>query len=261
MKRRSFIQASVAGISAMAAGGPTVATAAGESQREIYELRTYSLKTVKIPLLDDYLKNAFMPVLKRRGFGPVGVFVEQIGPENVKTHVLLVHPRIESVSTLATQMSADGEYQKSAAAYLAATASDPIYERIDSSLLTAIVGMPKMELPNPTQPRLFNLRIYESHNERASRKKIEMFNEGELAIFKRVGLTPVFFAETILGSAMPNLTYLLVFPDDPGLKAAWGRFRTDPEWLKLKAIPEYADKEIVSKVTNRLLTPASYSEV
>jgi hypothetical protein len=26
----------------------------------------------------------------------------------------------------------------------------------------------------------------------------------------------------------------------------------DPEWLKLKAIPEYADKEIVLKVTNRL---------
>ncbi len=261
MKRRSFFQASVAGFSAVAAAGLAVATETDEPQREIYELRTYSLKASKIPLLDDYLKNAFIPALKRYGFGPVGVFVEQIAPENVKTHVLLVHPRIESVSTLAQRLSADGEYQKSAAAYLAAVASDPIYERIESSLHAAIGGMPKMDIPNPAQPRLFNLRIYESHNERASRKKIEMFNEGELAIFKRVGLTPVFFAETILGSAMPNLTYMLVFPDDPGLKAAWGRFRTDPEWQKLKAIPEYADKEIVLRVTNRLLTPASYSEV
>jgi hypothetical protein len=28
-----------------------------------------------------------------------------------------------------------------------------------------------------------------------------MFNKGELAIFRRVGLTPVFFGEAILGSA------------------------------------------------------------
>jgi len=88
-----------------------------------------------------------------------------------------------------------------------------------------------------------------------------MFNKGELAIFRRVGLKPVFFGETVVGGAMPNLTYLLVFPDDEGRKAAWNRFREDPEWLKLKAIPEYADKEIVSRITNIILTPAPYSEI
>src|SRR5207247_11366302 len=76
-----------------------------------------------------------------------------------------------------------------------------------------------------TKSRLLNLRIYESHNERANQKKIEMFSTGELAIFRRVGLTPVFFAESIIGAARPNLTYMLVFPDDAGRNAAWGRFR------------------------------------
>ena len=33
------------------------------------------------------------------------------------------------------------------------------------------------------------------------------------------------------------------------------------ECLKLKAIPEYADKEIISRITNIGLTPASYSEI
>src|SRR5665213_688229 len=261
MKRRSFFQASVAGLSAVASQNFAAAAESNEAAREIYELRAYLLKASKLPLLDDYLKNAFIPALKRYGFGPAGVFVEQAGPENVRVFVLLVHPRIDSVPALAPRMSADAEYQKAAAEYLAAPASDPLYQRIESSLLTAIGGMPKMELPNPAQPRLFNLRTYESHNERAGKKKIEMFNEGELAIFKRVGLTPVFFADTILGSAMPNLTYMLVFPDDTGLKAAWGRFGADPEWRKLRAIPEYADKEIVSRITNRLLTPASCSEI
>jgi len=116
-------------------------------------------------------------------------------------------------------------------------------------------------VPDVSKGRLLNLRIYESHNDRANLKKIEMFNAGELAIFQRDGLMPVLFGKALLGSALPNLTYLLVFPDDEARKAAWDKFRADPEWIKLKSIPEYADKEIVSKITNILLTPAKYSEV
>ena len=121
--------------------------------------------------------------------------------------------------------------------------------------------MPKLDKPDATKPRLLNLRVYESHNERAAAKKVEMFEKGELAIFRRVGLTPVFFASALVGAAMPNLTYMLVFPNDDGRKKAWDTFRGDDAWLKLKAIPEYADKEIVSKITNRILTPTAYSEI
>ena len=53
-----------------------------------------------------------------------------------------------------------------------------------------------------------------NNNERAAAKKIEMFNLHELALFRRVGLTPVFFGETLVGPLRPNLTYMLVFPDD-----------------------------------------------
>ena len=121
--------------------------------------------------------------------------------------------------------------------------------------------MPKLEKPDTSKPRLLNLRVYESHNERAAAKKVEMFETGELAIFRRVGLTPVFFASAVSGAAMPNLTYLLVFPDEAGRKAAWDRFRADAEWVKLKAVPGYADKEIVSQITNLVLTPTAYSEI
>jgi hypothetical protein len=60
---------------------------------------------------------------------------------------------------------------------------------------------------------------------------------------------------------MPNLTYMLTFPDDDTRKKAWNKFRTDPEWLKLKVMPEYADKNIVSKIWNRVLKPAPYSQI
>lgn len=261
MKRRAFIQASVAGLSTVAAQALSAEADTDPPTRELYELRTYSLKGSRQKLLDDYLSQAFIPALKRFGIGPVGVFVEQAEPEKLKVHVLIVHPKIDGVPELSNRLASDEEHQSAAAEHLAASPTDPVYDRFESSLLTALEGLPKMNRPDATRPRLFNLRTYESHNERAARKKIEMFNRGEIAIFQRIGLTPVFFGETILGGAMPNLTYMLVFPDDAGRQAAWGRFRTDPEWLKLRAIPEYADKEIVSRITNRILTPTPYSEI
>jgi hypothetical protein len=250
----------------LAAAGTTAAGVAAADQAdpkagELYELRVYSLPAAKQPALDRYLGEAFIPALKRYGIGPVGAFVEKLEKDQVKLHVPIVHPSADSVVTLPARLAADEDHRKKAGDFLALPSSHPPYGRIDSSLLIPIEGMPRLVKPDTSKPRLLNPRVYESHNERAARKKIEMFNKAELAIFRRVGLTPVFFAETVVGVAMPNLTYLLVFPDEAGRAAAWARFRDDPEWQKLRAIPEYADKEIVSRITNKVLTPTSYSQI
>jgi hypothetical protein len=257
MQRRSFIQASLATVCSTSAEAP----AAERPDGTVYELRTYSLKAAKQPLLEAYLSKAFLPALKRFGIGPVGVFVEKAEQEPLRVHVLVVHPSADVAASLAARLATDEEYLNAAKDYRAAAASDSVYHRIDSSLLVPIESMPRLEKPDTSKLRLLNLRIYESHNERAAKKKIEMFNQGELAIFRRVGLTPVFFGETVLGAAMPNLTYLLVFPNEAGREAAWARFRDDPEWKKLRAIPEYADKEIVSRITNKILIPTAFSEI
>lgn len=257
MKRRSFLHMSVATL-----GATSVAAAAEEPKStELYELRVYSQPIGKQGILDRYLSKAYLPALKRLNSGPVGVFVENVDENKRKVYVLIVHPSVEQAVTLSTRLHADEEYRNAAKVYLDARPNDPVYTRIDSSLLAPIEGMPRLAKPDTSKGRLLNLRVYESHNERAAKKKIEMFNKSELAIFRRVGLTPVFFAETLVGAAMPNLTYMLVFPDDRARQAAWGRFIQDDEWKKLRAIPEYADKEIVSHITNKVLTPAPYSEI
>jgi hypothetical protein len=258
MRRRSFIRASLATVCSSAAAPALAAERAGT---RLYELRAYSLKAGKQPALEAYLGKALLPALKRLDIGPVGVFVEKTDQEPVRVYALLVYPSAEALATLPAKLADDEEYAKAAKDYLAVAPNDPVYSRIESSLLLPIEGMPKLEKPDTSKPRLLNLRIYESHNERAAKKKIEMFNKGELAIFRRVGLTPVFFGETVIGPAMPNLAYLLVFPDEKGRADAWSRFRDDAEWNKLKAIPEYADKEIVSRITNKILVPTSFSEI
>jgi NIPSNAP len=262
MKRRTFVKSSLAAcLTGTLALHQTSAAEAEPQAREYYELRTYTLKEGKQPLLHDYLSKAFIPALGRLGIGPVGVFTEKVDAGPASVYVLIVFRTPDQAATLSDRLAADAEHQKAGADYLAATAADPAYDRIEISLHGAIAAMPKLQKPDTANPRLLNLRIYESPSERAGRKKIEMFNEHELPIFRRVGLNPVFFGETLIGSNMPNLTYMLVFPDDAGRRAAWGRFGADDEWKKLKAVPEYADKEIVSHITNKILTPAAYSEI
>lgn len=239
-----------------------LAFAAGRAAAgECYELKTYTLKTAKQPVLDDYLSKAYIPALARQGIGPVGVFTEAGSNDTVSVIVLTVLNSPAQLAEIPAKLAADADYKRAAAGYLEAKAADPVYDRIESSVSAAIEGMPKLAKPDTSKPRLLNLRIYESHNERAHAKKVEMFNIGELDIFKRDGLTPVLFGSTIAGARMPNLTYLLVFADEDARKAAWKKFGGDPDWQSLKSKPEYADKEIVSKITNKLLLPTAYSGI
>ncbi|MHC4499205.1 MAG: NIPSNAP family protein, partial [Planctomycetota bacterium] len=159
-----------------------------------------------------------------------------------------------------TLIEVDPDYRKAAASVLDAPKSDPPYERIESSLMVAFEAIPRLERPTKAESRIFQLRIYESHNSLAGKKKVEMFNTGgEIAIFRKTGLNPVFFGESLIGPKLPNLTYMLGFDDAETKEKGWDTFRVDPEWKKLKENPYY--KDTVSNITNILLRPASCSQI
>ena len=89
-----------------------------------------------------------------------------------------------------------------------------------------------------------------------------MFEKGgEIAIFRRVGLHPVFFARNVIGSNLPSLTYMLVFADMAAREKSWAAFREDPEWVKLRATPGYANADIVSGIDASLLRPTDFSQL
>lgn len=262
MTRSTFLKSTVAAtgiLSTTQAASHAQSTAAG---RAYFEIRKYILKgPEKQPLLEGYLKDAAIPALNRAGVKHVGVFqpekLEAGAPPVV--YVVLHHAALDSVAK-AAELLADAAVQQAGSAYLGAPADEPVYERVESWLTAGIEGMPALALP-PKGSQTYQLRIYESHSEKAGKKKIEMFNIGELAIFQRCGLNAVFFGETIVGPLMPNLTYMLAFKDTAAKDQAWNTFRADPEWAKLKTTPGFTDKEIVSRITNLLLVPASFSQI
>ena len=167
--------------------------------------------------LHAFMKDVAIPAFNRHGIGPVGAFQVVYGQNQPSLYVLLPHAGPASVLALRRSLADDADYLQAGAAFLEPPLADPAFVRVESSLLVAFAGMPKLEVPAQTaegRSRIFELRIYESHSEPAARRKVQMFDEGgEIAIFRKTGLTPVFFAETLVGPRLPNLQYLLAFDD------------------------------------------------
>lgn len=262
MKRRAFVKSSLV-MTSLTALMPSVVEARGKkTKQEFYEFRTYSIKNaMQEKLVDDYLQAAAIPAFNRLGSKNVGVFKELKPEGQTKIFVLIPFNSMDDFLKIEEKLHKDSSYQQAGAAYLNAPATEPAYDRIESSLLRAFTKMPRIEVP-PNKPRIFELRRYESAGETAGKKKIEMFNDaGEIDIFKRVGLTPVFFGETIIGGMRPNLTYMLTYDDMEEHDKNWKTFGSDPDWKKISVIPEYTNARIVSRITRTFLLPASYSQV
>jgi hypothetical protein len=240
-------------------------TAVAQQPREYYEVRVYSLKSAEQQkMVEDYFQQAAIPAFNRLGVKPVGVFREMEPGEAPKLYVVIPYASLQQFEQVNEKLLSDATYQKAAAPYLQAAHTDPAYTRYESSLLHAFQDMAKLEVPAGTaqkKPRVFELRTYESHSESAGKKKVQMFNNtgGEIAIFRRTGLTPVFFGETVIGTKRPNLTYMVVFNDMEDQKKSWKNFVDDPEWKRVSALPEYANT--VSNITKVFLVPAPFSQI
>jgi hypothetical protein len=265
MKRREFLSLAAAGTAATLPALMSNAAETAPAAREYYELRQYHLRFGPMQKrFDDFFRDAAIPAMNRAGIRAVGVFGVMFGSDAPTFHVLVPHRTADSLVTLADRLRADADYIKNGAEFLNASPTDPGYIRVESSLMVAFDGMPKLEVPAAVaakKSRIFELRTYESHSKKANKKKIEMFNQGEIDIFRRTGLTPVFFGEALVGSRLPNLTYLLVFDDIAQHTKNWDQFRNDPEWKKLSTMPGYSNAEILSNISNQLLRPTAYSQI
>jgi len=264
--RRQFLASSFSA-SALAAGSGALQAApqAPGKTREYYELRRYQLQSgPQRPLADAYFRDALIPGLNRLGISPVGVFSIDVGEGSPSLYVLIPSASIETLVNATFRLEQDAEYLKAGAPFLNAPAKQPAYARMESSLMLAFEGMPKLTVPPATaehRARVFELRTYESPTDQDHKRKVEMFNSGEFDVLEKAGFWQVFYGDTVVGSRMPNLTYMIGFPDIEARAKMWKAFGSEPGWKKLSGSPRYNFEEIVSNITNMILSPTAYSQI
>jgi len=281
LPRRTFLKTSLAATASVALASKLTSANAHEPNREYYELRAYRLHggpgtrlkaDADAAPLDAYLERAFLPALDRLGVKDVGVFTEvEVNKETAHATpksgspvwVLIPHATLDSFVQVSASLNADAAVQKTGADYLNAPKSSPAFERIDSWLLLAFAGLPKMELPafsrNRTPTRIFEMRDYESHSELKALNKMAMFNDGEIALMKDLGMNPLFYGQALAGPDLPHLRYMTGAADLSTHLANWKKFGPDPRWTAMKDLPKYADN--TSKNTARFVVPKPYSAI
>lgn len=255
--RRQFLATSavVAGAACSAQGAAIDA----EQPRQYYEWRTYRLGSDSQPArVLAHLESAALPAWKRLGVGPVGVFTEIGDAATSNVHVLLAFAASDDFLRERTGLENDVAYAQAAQRYLTTAKQDPAFARIESTLMIAFEGHPLLTAPQ-RRPRVLELRTYQSHSEAKARRKIEMFNDGEIPIFRDAGFEPVFFGESLYGGNLPNLQYALASDDMEAHNEGWKAFRNHPDWIAMKDLPKYADT--VSHIDQLFLAPTAFSEV
>ena len=237
------------------------APAAQPAQRSLYEMRTFRLRNG--PENQRQRAVAFLKthvsLIKLAGSGPIGVFSSSVAQDTPFLLVLTSFKGYADIEACQAKLQANPDYGKARAEWY--KGGQP-YERQEVRLLRAFGGFPAMTLP-PTEgrktSRIFELRMYELETEAALERKIKMFEDGETAIFVRAGMLPVFFGETVFGSNMPSLWYMLGFDDLAGRESTGRVSGSDPAWKTLGA--QYPDVATVPKLSISFLSPLAFSDV
>ncbi len=239
----------------------------GQSKRSLfYEIKVYHLENKEQEVIvDNYLKNAFIPALNREGIKNVGVF-KPIGNDTLKDkriYVLIPYKSPQQFANMPEQIGKDRQYQDSGKLYLDAAYNKPPYNRIESIFIKAFADMPNLQVPqlkNAPEKRVYELRSYEGPTENFFKNKVHMFNEGgEIDLFSRLGFNAVFYGTVLAGSQMPNLMYMTTFEDMASRDEHWKAFGNSAEWKKLSTMEYYQNN--VSKIDILFLQPTDYSGI
>lgn len=256
MQRRKFMTAAILTANTLSANAKKIGE---KAQKDWYELREYEMRFgVSQSSFDNYLKNALIPALNKFGVKNVGVFQELNKPEPAKIYVLIPYPSIEEYASISEKVKNDADFKKNSLEFNNILPDKIPYARYKSSFMTAFEGLPKIIVPK-SEPRIFEMRTYESFSEDALRRKVKMFNESELALFDRVKLNSVFFGEVVSGERMPCLTYFITFKNMEERDANWKAFSVAPEWKQMSTAPEYANA--MNRIIKTFLEPLAYSQI
>lgn len=236
---------------------------AAESRPKIIELRRYQLRNTPDAMVKrttDFLENAWIPALKRAGVTVTGAFTSLIGEGSPFLLLLSEYADLSAWDAAQSKALNDSDTAKARDEYFGGPLQ---FLRSDVTLLRGFPGFPAVKVPEAkgTGTRVYELRTYESNNPKTLARKIRMFDEGESALFAKIGMTNVFFGQTIAGRNMPNLTYMVGYDDLAHREKVWATFVSHPEWKKMLAQPGVSDAEIVSNISNSMLRPLAWSAI
>ena len=264
MERRSFVKltgfwAATLVLFVIASYGNQALASTNEG-KEIYEWRIYTLTGDGVEL-DNYLKDVLIPAYNRKGI-KIGAFKPYALKEDEqdKRHVVFIYPDLSTYHKVRDEIWNDEVFTKAGQSFFDASAPrrTQVYSNMESYLSEAFSKIPVHRTPDQSRT-LFEIRIYWSGNEEANKRKVKMFNEGEIDVFDACEVNSVLYGDIFAGPRMHALMYLTWYKDEETRTEAWNKFGAHPDWQRMSKLPEYANT-----ATNNMsifLSPMPYSQL
>jgi|HubBroStandDraft_5_1064220.scaffolds.fasta_scaffold156589_2 hypothetical protein len=243
MNRRQFTGT----LAGLAAALP--ARSAASDPAHWFLLETFQLRQGdQVTRMHDYLK-AWLP---KAPAGPKLILEAVIAPHTPQLLAIAGMANFEDLRTA----------QATVTSSLAALGlGDPVFDALNTTILEAAAYSPEIVAGKSDKLRYFELRTYHAPTMAQLIALHQRFAGPEVRVFHRSGIFPLFYASTLIGANMPNLTYLIPFDSLAAREKAWAAFAADPEWIKARQ--ESIDKsgQIVSVSDIAIYRATPYSPI
>ena len=226
----------------------------------VYELRTYATEPGRLDALLARFRDHTVKLFEKHGMTNVGYWVPMDAKDGAGAKLVYIigHKSREAAKASWKEFIADPEWK---AAQKASEVSGKIVAKVESVFLAATDYSPVlMAKAGAGASRVFELRTYTTPEGKTAPLDAR-FRGGETALFAKAGMTGVVYTHPTDADkgAEHTLIYVLAHANREAATASWQKFRTDPEWVKMKAESEKPAGPLTTKVETMFLTPVDFS--
>jgi len=208
---------------------------AGQNETRFFEMRTYYAAPGKLDDLLARFRDHTLKIFEKHGMVNIGYWLPETNSEN-KLIYLLAFPSRDAREKSWKEFFADPEWQSVAKE---SERNGKLVSKVESVFLAPTDYSPVVTPQSSDNPRLYELRTYQ-----ASPGKLDAllarFRDHTTALFAKHGMAQFgYWTPTEKkDGAGETLIYILAHKNHEAWAESFKAFRSDPEWVKVKAETE-----------------------
>ena len=234
----------------------TLLSALGQETR-FFEMRIYYAAPGKLDDLLARFRNHTTALFEKHGIANIGYWLPLTNSEN-KLVYLLAYPSREAREKSWKEFGADPTWQQVAKE---SERNGKLVSKAESIYLQPTDFSPLVKPEPSTPPRVFELRIYQASPGKLD-NLLARFRDHTSALFKKHGMSQFgYWVPTEKkDGAGEKLIYILSHKDAEACAASFKKFRSDPDWVKVKTDSEKEGSLTVKDgVQSILMAPTDFS--
>ncbi len=232
--------------------------AAGQTQAQVFELRTYTTNEGKLDDLHSRFRDHTVKLFEKHGIKNIGYWVptDQQKSKNTLIYVL-EHKSRDAAAASWKAFVADPDWKK---AYKASRTDGPLLAKAPESVyMSATDYSPNFKAGEQSKDAVYELRIYRT-NEGKLPGLDSRFRDHTIKLFDQHGLASVaYWHPTKKPDSTNTLIYILRHSSRDAAKTAWKAFGTDPAWRKVAKESQKDGAFLRERPESIYMKPTDYS--